>query len=45
MILRAISDKADDAATVDYQAFEDMAARNSARLTEALAAVMAEISE
>ena len=45
VILRAISDKADDAATVDYQAFEDMAARNSARLTEALAAVMAEISE
>lgn len=30
VIVRAISDKADDSATMDYQAFEDMAARNSA---------------
>ena len=45
VIVRAISDKADDSATMDYQAFEDMAARNSARLTEALAAALAEIPD
>ena len=36
LVLRAISDKADDSAEMDYPTFERMAAENSARLVEAL---------
>ena len=36
LVLRAISDKADDSAEMDYPTFERMAAANSARLVEAL---------
>ena len=38
LVLRAISDKADDSADMDYPTFERMAAENSARLVEALVA-------
>lgn len=38
VVLRAISDKADNSADMDYPAFERMAAQISARLAEALAA-------
>ncbi len=38
LVLRAISDKADDSAEMDYPTFERMAAENSARLVEALIA-------
>lgn len=38
LVLRAISDKADDSAEMDYPTFERMAAENSARLVEALVA-------
>lgn len=38
LILRAISDKADDSATMDYPAFEAMAAENSVKLLAAMAA-------
>ncbi len=37
VILRAISDKADDSAHMDYPAFEKLAAANCAAVTEALA--------
>ena len=36
LVLRAISDKADDSAEMDYPTFERMAAQNSAKLVEAL---------
>ena len=36
LVLRAISDKADDSAEMDYPTFERMAAENSARMVEAL---------
>ena len=36
LIIRAISDKADDSATMDYDVFEERAARHSVRLTEGL---------
>ena len=36
LVLRAISDKADDSAQMDYPTFERMAAENSARLVETL---------
>ena len=42
VILRAISDKADDSADMDYPTFERMAAANCAAVTEALAKRMAE---
>lgn len=42
VILRAISDKADDSATMDYPTFEAQAARHCAALTETLAATLAE---
>lgn len=38
VIIRAISDKADNSAEMDYPTFERMAAENSARLVEALVA-------
>jgi len=38
LVLRAISDKADNSAEMDYPTFERMAAENSARLVEALVA-------
>ena len=41
VILRAISDKADDSADMDYPTFEKLAARNCAAVTEALAARLA----
>lgn len=41
VILRAISDKADDSAQMDYPTFEAMAARNCAAVTEAMAAALA----
>ena len=37
VILRAISDKADDSADMDYPTFEKLAAQNCAAVTEALA--------
>lgn len=40
VILRAISDKADNSAEMDYPTFERIAAANSARLAEALAAAI-----
>ncbi len=42
VILRAISDKADDSADMDYPTFERMAAANCAAVTEALAKRLAE---
>lgn len=42
VILRAISDKADDSADMDYPTFERLAAHNCAAVTEALAKRMAE---
>ena len=42
VILRAISDKADDSAEMDYPTFEKLAAHNCAAVTEALAKRMAE---
>ena len=42
VILRAISDKADHSAEMDYPTFERMAAEHCAAVTEALAAKMAE---
>lgn len=42
VILRAISDKADDSAGMDYPTFEKMAAEHCAAVTEALAAKMRE---
>ncbi len=42
VILRAISDKADDSADMDYPTFEKLAAANCAAVTEALAKRMAE---
>lgn len=41
LVLRAISDKADDSATMDYPTFEAQAARNCAALTQALAKALA----
>lgn len=41
-ILRAISDKADDSATMDYPTFEAQAARRCAAITGELAAMLAE---
>ena len=38
LIIRAISDKADDSAVMDYPAFEKQAAENSVRLTKGLVA-------
>ena len=38
LIMRAISDKADDSATVDYPAFEAQAIKNSVTLLTAIAA-------
>lgn len=43
LIIRAISDKADDSAQMDYPTFERAAAAHSARLVRALAAVMNEV--
>ncbi len=40
VIIRAISDKADDSAEMDYPTFEREAAKNSARLVEDLAAAI-----
>ncbi len=42
VILRAISDKADDSAEMDYPTFERIAAANCAAVTEALAAKLAQ---
>ncbi len=42
VILRAISDKADDSAEMDYPTFEKLAAANCAAVTEALAMKMAQ---
>ena len=42
VILRAISDKADDSADMDYPTFEKLAAANCAAVTEALAKRLAE---
>ena len=42
VILRAISDKADDSADMDYPTFEKLAAHNCAAVTEALAKRLAE---
>ena len=42
VILRAISDKADDSAEMDYPTFEANAAAFCARLTEALARDLAQ---
>lgn len=42
VVLRAISDKADDSATMDYPAFEAQAAKHCAGLTQALARALAE---
>ena len=42
VILRAISDKADGSAELDYPTFEKMAAANCAAVTEALAKRLAE---
>ena len=42
VILRAISDKADHSAEMDYPTFERMAAEHCAAVTEALAKRMAE---
>ncbi len=42
VILRAISDKADDSAQMDYPTFEKLAAENCAAVTEALAKRLAE---
>ena len=42
VIIRAISDKADDSADMDYPTFENIAARSCAAVTEALAKKMAE---
>ena len=42
VILRAISDKADDSADLDYPTFEKLAAANCAAVTEALAERLAE---
>jgi adenosylhomocysteine nucleosidase len=42
VILRAISDKADGSAELDYPTFEKMAAANCAAVTEALAKKLAE---
>ncbi len=42
VVLRAISDKADDSAEMDYPTFEKMAAANCAAVTEALAKRLAE---
>ena len=36
LIVRAISDKADDSATMDYPAFEAMAVKNSVKLLSAM---------
>lgn len=44
VILRAISDKADDSASMDYDTFETQAAHHCAGLAEALARALAEIS-
>jgi len=41
VILRAISDKADGSAELDYPTFEKLAAANCAAVTEALAARLA----
>lgn len=43
LIVRAISDKADGSAEMDYPTFERAAAQHSARLVRALAAVMQEV--
>ena len=43
IIIRAISDKADDSAKMDYPTFERTAAQNSARLVAAFAAVLQEV--
>ena len=40
VIIRAISDKADNSAEMDYPAFEELAIRHSVRLVCALAAEM-----
>ena len=42
VILRAISDKADNSAEMDYPTFERQAAEHCAAVTEALACKMAE---
>ena len=42
VIIRAISDKADNSATVDYPAFEEQAIAHSVRLVKALLAKMPE---
>ena len=41
LIIRAISDKADESAVVDYPTFEDRAARSSAAILRRMAASMA----
>ena len=41
VIIRAISDKADDSAEMDYPTFEAIAAQRCAQVTMAMAAVMA----
>lgn len=41
VIIRAISDKADDSAEMDYPTFEAIAARNCAAVTQAMARAMA----
>ena len=38
LVVRAISDKADDSATVDYPAFEAQAIKNSVELIKAMVA-------
>ena len=43
VILRAISDKADDSATVDYDTFEKMAIRHCVNLVRGMVAAMAEV--
>jgi adenosylhomocysteine nucleosidase len=42
VILRAISDKADDSAEMDYPTFEAIAARRCAAVTTALAKMLCE---
>ena len=45
MIIRAITDKADDSAEMDYPTFEAIAARRCASVTEKLAARIMEEQE
>ena len=45
VILRAISDKADDSTTMDYPTFEKLAAHRCAAVTQALARALKEAEE